>query len=190
MARARHPRIRQTHPYALNNEPRRSRAHLRVRMRPLRRLTPVDLTGVLRRSRSPPGGRELLPAQRHLLAAHGTRRHAPTHAVRDSLHRSGRWLDIVGYAVLHDAVEPPPHNRTSPVGGVGMTRQPAGRDQPGPALTGPGAIGQALHRPDPGRTANRPHHGRLVPGHLRLLDPHVLVLRPAAGSRRLRARPG
>ena len=28
-----------------------------------------------------------------------------------------------------------------------MTRQPAGRDQPGPALTGPGAICQALHRP-------------------------------------------
>lgn len=28
-----------------------------------------------------------------------------------------------------------------------MTRQPAGRDQPGPALTGPGAIGQALRRP-------------------------------------------
>lgn len=25
-----------------------------------------------------------------------------THAVRDSLHRSGRWLDTVGYAVLHD----------------------------------------------------------------------------------------
>jgi len=25
-----------------------------------------------------------------------------THAVRESLHRSGRWLDTVGYAVLHD----------------------------------------------------------------------------------------
>jgi RimJ/RimL family protein N-acetyltransferase len=25
-----------------------------------------------------------------------------THAVDESLHRSGQWLDTVGYAVLHD----------------------------------------------------------------------------------------
>ena len=25
-----------------------------------------------------------------------------THAVRESLHRSGRWLDVVGYALLAD----------------------------------------------------------------------------------------
>ena len=29
-----------------------------------------------------------------------------THAVRESLHRSGRWLDIVGYAILEDEVAP------------------------------------------------------------------------------------
>jgi RimJ/RimL family protein N-acetyltransferase len=44
--------------------------------------------------------RELLPRQRAVGAADGARREL--HAVRDSLYRSGRWLDSVGYAILAD----------------------------------------------------------------------------------------
>ena len=44
-----------------------------------------------------------------------------THAVRESLHRSGRWLDVVGYALLAD--EWP---ATGPVGNAGDHRTTLG----------------------------------------------------------------
>jgi RimJ/RimL family protein N-acetyltransferase len=44
-----------------------------------------------------------------------------THAVRESLHRSGRWLDVVGYALLAD--EWP---ATGPAGNAGDHRTALG----------------------------------------------------------------
>jgi RimJ/RimL family protein N-acetyltransferase len=48
----------------------------------------------------------------------GMRREA--HAVRESLHRSGRWLDVVGYALLAD--EWPGTAPAAPVGNAGDHR--------------------------------------------------------------------
>jgi RimJ/RimL family protein N-acetyltransferase len=48
-------------------------------------------------------------ASRRLMERLGMRRE--THAVAESLHRSGRWLDTVGYALLADEWNPAPPPR-------------------------------------------------------------------------------